>query len=67
MLFRSDDHNAHLVGQSQRIDDINKRIDDINKSLGNIHADLIDRNDETNRAISRLYEVIVRRDEHQLT
>ena len=54
---RLDDINLHLADQSRRIDDTNKRIDAI-------HSDLIGRIDETNRSIARLYEVIVRREEH---
>ena len=61
---RLDDLNLHLADQSRRIDDINKRIDDTNKRIDAIHSDLIGRVDETNRSIARLYEVIVRREEH---
>lgn len=50
--------NAHLVDQSRCIDDTNKRLDFL-------RAELVGRIDETNRAIARLYEVIVRREEHQ--
>jgi len=50
--------NAHLVDQSHCIDDTNKRLDFL-------RAELVGRIDETNRAIARLYEVIVRREEHQ--
>jgi hypothetical protein len=38
----------------------NKRLDDVNLHL----ADQSRRIDETNRSLGRLYEVIVRRDEH---
>ncbi|MBM4275383.1 MAG: hypothetical protein FJ134_13115 [Deltaproteobacteria bacterium] len=65
---RLDDLNLHLADQSRRIDDTNKRIDtihvDIIGRIDAVHTDLISRNDETNRSIARLYEVIVRRDEH---
>ena len=61
---RLDDINLHLADQSRRIDDTNKRIDDTNKRIDAIHSDLIGRIDETNRSIARLYEVIVRREEH---
>lgn len=61
---RLDDLNGHLIDQSRRIDDTNKRIDDTNKRIDAIHADHIGRIDEDNRSIGRLYEVIVRREEH---
>jgi len=54
-------HNDLLA----RIDDTNKRIDDTNKRMDFLRAELVGRIDETNRAIARLYEVIVRREEHQ--
>jgi hypothetical protein len=77
---RLDDINSHLIDQSRRIDETNKRIDETNKRIDetnkridNVSADLImridetnKRIDETNRGLSRLYEVIVRREEHQL-
>ena len=54
---RLDDITAHLVDQSRRIDEMNRsliaRIDETNKRI-----------DETNNRINRLYEVIVRREEH---
>jgi len=74
---RLDDTNAHLVDQSRRIDDINKHIEkvnaDLNARIEKLNSDLnlrIDetnkRIDETNRAVSHLYEVIVRREEHTM-
>jgi len=77
---RLDDINAHLVDQSRRIDETNKRIDETNKRIDKVHADLIQRIDETNKridetnkridetnqGISRLFEVIVRKEEHFL-
>lgn len=55
---RLDDLNAHLVDQSRRIDalreELGGRIDETNGRI-----------DETNKRLDRLYEVIVRRDEHQ--
>ncbi len=73
---RLDDLNTHLVDQSRRIDAVrtelaekiesartelthhldetNKRIDETNRRI-----------DETNDRLNRLYEVIVRREEHQ--
>ncbi len=54
---RLDDINLHLADQSRRIDsvreDLSERIDETNKRI-----------DGTNKRIDRLYEVIVRRDEH---
>ena len=76
---RLDDVNLHLVDQSRRIDtlreELGQRIDAVREELsGNIDAlreelnhrmDGIDhRIDETNKRLDRLYEVIVRRDEH---
>ena len=52
------DINAHLVDQSRRIDETNNRIDSVQKEL-------IGRIDATNARLDRLYEVIVRRDEHR--
>jgi len=54
---RLDDINVHLADQSRRIDETNKRIDSVREELG-----LEIR--ETNKRLDRLYEVIVRRDEH---
>jgi len=65
---RLDDGNLHLVDQSRRIDETNRRIDALQEALtGRIDAvreDLTGRIDETNRRLDRLYEVIVRREEH---
>jgi len=60
---------------SQRIDQNNLRIDSIrdeltgriaqtNQRINEVHMDLIHRNDVTNQALYRLYEVIVRKEEH---
>ncbi len=54
---RIDDINLHLADQSRRIDETNKRID-------NLRVELRDEMAKTNSRIDRLYEVIVRRDEH---
>jgi len=51
------DINIHLADQSRRIDETNKRIDSVGDELVSMIG-------ETNRRIDRLYEVIVRRDEH---
>jgi hypothetical protein len=70
---RIDDNQTQLVDQSRRIDATNQRIDETNKRVDQRHSDLLRHIDETNqqiaetnRSIARLYEVIVRRDEHQL-
>jgi len=60
---------------SERIDETNKRIDSVreelseridetNKRIDSVREDLGGKIDETNKRIDRLYEVIVRRDEH---
>jgi len=51
------DINLHLADQSRRIDETNKRIDSVRDELVSMIG-------ETNKRIDRLYEVIVRRDEH---
>lgn len=61
---RLDDVNAHLVDQSRRIDALGGRIDAVREELG-ARIDALDgRLDDTNKRLDRLYEVIVRRDEH---
>ncbi|MFH0774150.1 MAG: hypothetical protein V2A53_01455 [bacterium] len=55
---RIDDINTHLIDQSRRIDETNKRIDDL-------RVELRDEIAKNNMRIDRLYEVIVRRDEHE--
>ena len=54
---RLDDINIHLADQSRRIDETNKHIDAAQNKLSEKDA-------EINRRLDRLYEVIVRRDEH---
>ena len=76
---RLDDINGHLVDQSRRIDSIREelvgRIDETNKRIDSLREELTKRIDETNQRLdamgtkfddrlNRLYEVIVRRDEH---
>ena len=62
---------------SERIDETNKRIDSVreelseridetNKRIDSVREDLGGKIDETNKRIDRLYEVIVRRDEHSM-
>ena len=55
---RLGDINAHLIDQSRRIDETNKRIDSVRDELVGMMT-------ETNKRIDRLYEVIVRREEHE--
>jgi archaellum component FlaC len=77
---RLDDVNAHLIDQSRRIDAVREelggRIDAVREGLGGridaVREELGGRIDETNKHIvetnkrlDRLYEVIVRREEHQ--
>ena len=69
---RLDDINLHLADQSRRIDsvreELSKRIDSVRDDLGgkidetNNRIDSV--KDELTKRIDRLYEVIVRRDEH---
>ncbi len=72
---RLDDVNQHLVDQSRRIDETNKRIDAVREELGNridksnermdaMSSGFNRRIDATDASLGRLYEVIVRREEH---
>ena len=61
---RLNDINAHLVDQSRRIDETNKRIDETNKRIDSVRDELVSMIRETNKRMDRLYEVIVRREEH---
>ncbi len=61
---RLDDINQHLIDQSRRIDETNKRIDESNKRIDVMTSDFNHRIDATDASLGRLYEVIVRRDEH---
>ena len=69
---RLDDMSGHLIDQSRRIDEINKRIDELNKRIDetnermdHLRVELRDEIAKTNMRIDRLYEVIVRREEHE--
>ena len=62
---RLDDVNTHLADQSRRIDETNKRIDEVRTDLTSRIDDVILRIDKTNDRLNRLYEVIVRRDDHE--
>ncbi len=77
MNKRLDDVNLHLADQSRRIDEINtridsvrdelvRRIDDTNKRIDSIQSHFISRMDAFTTRLERLYEVIVRREEHQM-
>ncbi len=63
-----DDINLHLADQSRRIDsvreELSQRIDETNKRIDDLRVELRDEMAKTNRRLDRLYEVIVRRDEH---
>ncbi|MCK4388644.1 MAG: hypothetical protein KAV83_00210 [Desulfobacterales bacterium] len=76
---RLDDINLHLADQSRRIDsvreELSQRMDETNNRIDSVREELSQRMDETNNRIDsvreelsqrtdRLYEVIVRRDEH---
>lgn len=72
---RLDDLHAGLIDLSRRVDETNRRIDglrdELTQRIENVRAELTQRLDETNKRIddtndrlNRLYEVIVRRDEH---
>ncbi|MFH0926538.1 MAG: hypothetical protein V1872_13070 [bacterium] len=61
---RLDDVNQHLIDQSRRIDDTNKRIDNTNDRIDELRVELRGEMLKMNTRIDRLYEVIVRRDEH---
>lgn len=72
---RLDDLNAQLMDPSRRIDETNQpivemctdllaRIDATNQRIDAVQSDLITRIDTNNDRLNRLYEVIVRHDEH---
>jgi uncharacterized coiled-coil protein SlyX len=65
---RLDDINIHLADQSRRIDalreELTQRVDETNKKMEVVRVELTQRIDETNKRLDRLYEVIVRKDEH---
>ena len=66
---RIDETNKRIDETNKRIDETNKRIDSIQAELSQrliaVHNDVILRIDKTNDRLNRLYEVIVRRDEHE--
>lgn len=66
---RLDDMNAQMIEISRRVDKTNEKIDKINSDLisriDKVNSDLVARIDDINRRIDSLYEVVVRRDEHE--
>ena len=69
------DINAHLVDQSRRIDNVrdelvgmigetNKRIDSVRNELVGMIGETNKRIDTTNTRMDRLYEVVVRKEDH---
>ena len=65
---RIDATNQRLDGLraklSEKFDAGSQRLDGTNQRLDNLRAELSHEIDETNKRLDRLYEVIVRRDEH---
>ena len=65
---RLDDVNQHLVDQSRRIDsvreELGQRIDKTNERIDVMSSGFNRRIDATDASLGRLYEVIVRREEH---
>ena len=53
-----------LVLTNKRLDDINLHLADQSRRIDSVREELGGKIDETNKRIDRLYEVIVRRDEH---
>lgn len=73
---RIDELNQRIDDTNKRIDDVNKRMDDLrvelrdeisktNTRIDFLRAELRDEIAKTNLRLDRLYEVIVRRDEHE--
>lgn len=70
---RLDDVNLHLTDQSRRIDvvreELTKRIDavreELTKRIDVVREELTGRVDRVNDRLDRLYDVVVRRDEHE--
>jgi chromosome segregation ATPase len=75
---RLDDVNLHMADQSRRIDatreelsaridESNNRINETNKRIGETNKRIDSMSQKFDIRLDRLYEVIVRRDEHQAT
>jgi predicted nuclease with TOPRIM domain len=58
---RLDDVNNHLLDQSRRIDAVRT---ELTQRMDALREELTGRIDENNRRMDRLYDVVVRRDEH---
>ena len=59
-----DELNQRIDGTNVRIDDTNNRIDGTNDKIDGLRENLSHKLDENNMRMDRLYDVIVRRDEH---
>jgi len=57
-------HEERLNAINKRIDDINLHLADQSRRIDELRQELTGRINEINRRIDRLYEVVVRRDEH---
>ncbi|OIP41950.1 hypothetical protein AUJ95_02360 [Candidatus Desantisbacteria bacterium CG2_30_40_21] len=55
-----------IAKNTARIDETNKRIDETNKRIDGLDKSLTARIDETNKRMDRLYDVVVRRDDHKV-
>ena len=55
---------AILTLTNKRLDDINIHLADQSRRIDALREELTQRIDETNKRLDRLYEVIVRKDEH---
>jgi uncharacterized coiled-coil DUF342 family protein len=62
---RIDEINKRIDETNKRIDELNKRIDETNERMDHLRVELRDEIAKTNMRIDRLYEVIVRREEHE--
>lgn len=55
---------SEIAAVNKRLDDINQHLSDQSRRIDAVREELNHRIDETNKRLDRLYEVIVRRDEH---
>ena len=56
--------SSQIRETNKRIDETNKRIDETNKRIDETREDLGNQIRETNKRVDRLYEVVVKREEH---
>ncbi|RLA93928.1 MAG: hypothetical protein DRG83_20330, partial [Deltaproteobacteria bacterium] len=56
--------NKRIDTTNERIDATNQRIDTTNERIDSVRDELVGMIRETNKRLDRLYEVIVRREEH---